>query len=132
MNSTLLFLALLSAFVFGATGSDSPLPSVSTRIASIPNVLTNSSFTAAALLFERSRLRASSPSLSVYPVILIFTPGFSLRTFAMSFSAPYDSCFTTSLPESKYIPYEMSFPSVSSLLLVSGDAVVIYMFEKNG
>ncbi len=93
INSTLLFAIFPSFVLLSATGSVSPLPSVSILTASIPNPFTNKTFSAAALFFDNSILVLSSPSLLVCPITFILTVGFSLSTPAISFTTPYDSGF---------------------------------------
>ena len=87
-NSTLRFCALASAVLLSASGFVSPMPSVSIRESSMLNSLLSTDLTAADLLFESSRFFASSPSLSVCPMIFILISGFSERSAAICFKVP--------------------------------------------
>src|SRR5205085_6919894 len=59
---------LFAAVSFGATGFDSPAPLVAIRAAGRLSRATSHAFTDSARRLERSRLCASEPSLSVWPV----------------------------------------------------------------
>src|SRR5947209_2585170 len=70
-----------SAVALSAMGLDSPYPEASIRDASIPD-FTSSFIVLVARAVESVRFRASSPTLSVYPEILMFNRGFVFRMSA--------------------------------------------------
>ena len=87
-NSTLRFCAFPSLVLLSPTGTVSPLPSVSSEVASMPKSFTNEAFTASDLFLDNSRLVASAPSLSVWPMIFNLMLALVLIASATSFKTP--------------------------------------------